>query len=85
MENGKTSFKELVQSIESGDLDVNLKGGMILQAPFGTLLKLRKFMLKEGYGLIYWTASSAPLYLVHWNDLSEKKQRELLKGRNPDD
>lgn len=82
MENGD-DFIKLRDKIERKDLDVILKGGLVVTAPYGSLLALRA-SLKEQYGVdtIYMMCSSAPLYLVHWNDLSQKKQREIEAGKN---
>ena len=68
---------KLQDKIEPEDLEVSMKGGLIIAASFGSLVALREY-LKDHWGkAIYFTVSSAPLYVVHWNDLSEKKQREL--------
>lgn len=78
MEIGEVLFLEVKDQVQKGDLDVINSAGMIISAPFGTLINLRHNLEKLlGKGLIYYTISGAPLYLVKWNDLSEKKRGEI--------
>jgi len=65
--------------LEPGDLQVMLSGGVIIRSTFGSLVTLRdgiRAVCGEG-NLIYYTISSHPLFVVHWNDLSKKKQDEI--------
>jgi hypothetical protein len=77
VEVGAIQLQRLISNIEKGDLDVTLKAGVIVTAPMGSLLTLREKLRVECSEVIYFTISSQPLYLVHWNDLSEKKQHEI--------
>jgi len=76
-------FKDLVKKAQQGDFDVKNSAGVIISAPFGTLITLRDELEKLlGKGLIYYTISGSPLYLVHWNDLCERKQLEIGRKKN---
>lgn len=75
------SFIKVKDAVQSEDLDVSLKGGLIIRSSFGSLVALREQFKRLKIDVVYFTISSAPLYLVHWNDLSEKKQEDILKKR----
>jgi hypothetical protein len=82
MEVGKLhSIIDLRKIIQPEDLDMTTKGGFIITAKLGTLIMLRD-QLKICTNLVYCTISEQPLYLVHWNDLCEKKQKEIEKKRS---
>lgn len=79
MEIGDFPIKKLKDTIAKEDLDVSMKGGIVLHCGFGSLVALREFV-QNTYGatsLIYFTISSQPLYVVHYNDLSDKKKSEI--------
>jgi len=65
--------------LEPGDLQVMLSGGVIIRSTLGSLASLRDGLeaVCGEKNLIYYTISSDPLFVVHWNDLSEKKQDEI--------
>jgi len=78
----KIPLDELIRTVQKEDLDVRVSGGFILSANFGTLTHLRVVLEKVfGRGFIFGQIAGQPLYLVHWNDLSEKKQQEILDGK----
>ncbi len=76
----EAGFQQILKRIRPEDMDVNQKFGMIITAPYGSLVNLRADLEKVYSGCVYCTISNMPLYLVKWNDLSEKKQREI-EGR----
>ncbi len=76
VEIGDFTIKKMKESLQKEDLDVNMKCGVIVQAKFGSLLALRE-QLATMFDMVYVTFASQPLYVVKWNDLSEKKQAEL--------
>jgi len=83
MEIGEFPIKRLKDTIAKEDLDVTMKCGIVLHGGFGSLIALREFV-QTTYGmesLIYFTISSQPLYIVHRNDLSEKKKEEIEQKR----
>ena len=82
MEIGDFNIKKMKESLVKEDLDVNMKCGVIVHAKFGSLLALRE-QLATMFDMVYVTFASQPLYVVKWNDLSEKKQQELAakKGK----
>ena len=83
MEIGDLLFKKMLTKIQKEDLDVKTSAGAIISAPIGTLITLRDQLEKIlGKGLIYYTISGSPLYLVHWNDLCEKKRLEIGRKKN---
>lgn len=65
-------------NVKKQDLQANISGGVIIHTQFGSLIKLREGLEKLfSDSFIYFQISSEPLYLVHWNDLSENKKRKL--------
>ncbi len=80
MEIGEFSIKKMKESLVKEDLDVNMKCGVIIHAKFGSLLALREH-LAQTFDIVYVTFASQPLYVVKWNDLSEKKQQELTSKK----
>ena len=84
MEIGEYSIKQLKDTIVKEDLDVSMKCGIVMHCSYGSLIALRNF-LSETYGassVIYCTFSSQPLYVVHRNDLSDKKKEEIELKRS---
>jgi len=81
MEIGKHSLSTLRDIIEFEDLAMNTKGGFIINAKLGTLIALRDSLRKQNVNVVYVTVSEQQLYLVHWNDLSEEKQKGIEKKR----
>jgi hypothetical protein len=86
MEVGKTySFEQVQTMIQQGDTDVTLKMGLVVCGKQGSLVVLRdaiqKHMEKCGGALVFYTITSAPIYVVHYNDLSEQKQQTVGKRR----
>lgn len=70
------------EQIQRRDMDVHLSGAFVIRASFGSLVSLRAELRQLfGEGLIYPTFSSQQLYVVHWNDLSPEKQRQLNDRR----
>ncbi len=88
MEIGQVTFEELKKRIIPGDTKVFVKAGIVVQGDMGSLIAMRsgieEYMEKCGGGLVYFTITGQPLYLVHFNDLSEAKQKSLVdkKGKN---
>lgn len=79
MEIGEFTIKKMRESMVKEDLDVNMKCGCIIQGKWGSLLALRTNLAQTTcFDMVYVTFASQPLYVVKWNDLSEKKQQELL-------
>jgi hypothetical protein len=74
------NFQNILRKVRPGDMDANQKCGVIVTAPFGSLVTLRDQLERDYPGFVYCTISSMPLYIVHWNDLAEKKQKEI-EGR----
>jgi len=72
------NFEQVQNLIQQGDTDVTLKMGLILIGKQGSLVVLRdaiqKHMEQCGGQLIFYTISSQPMYVVHYNDLSPQKQ-----------
>ncbi len=69
--------------VEDGDLDVFLSAAFIIKSPLGSLVALRTELRRLfGENKVYQTIASSPLFVVHWNDLSEKKQEELTAKRS---
>jgi hypothetical protein len=84
MEIGEFSIKHLKDTIAKEDMDVSMKCGIVMHGGFGSLIALREFVQKT-YGvesLVYFTISSQPLYVVHRNDLSDKKKEEIEQKRS---
>lgn len=81
MENGiKLTIPKMEANVRKRDLDVHLHCGLVIESRFGSLLALRENLEKLGFKLIYCTNSSKPLYVVHFNDLSQEKQEQLRRG-----
>lgn len=60
------------------DLQANLSAGIIIHSQFGSLIKLREALAKLfPDSFQYFTISGEPLYLVHFNDLNEQKQKKV--------
>ena len=75
--------KPTVEKLNDSDLEVRLSGAFILRSQFGSLVALRGELERLlGGDLIYHTISSQPLYMVHWNDLSEEKKKHLGARKN---
>jgi hypothetical protein len=70
------------RKIVKNDLNVYLSGAFVIRSSFGTLVNLRA-QLKKLFGnqLIHPTLSSSPIFVVHWNDLSEEKQQSIENAR----
>ena len=87
LENGKIyhSFDELKNAINKGDMDVNVKAGIVIQGNMGSLIALREAIQHYAEqccgGLIYYTITAQPLYIVHYNDLSLQKQEQINKKK----
>jgi hypothetical protein len=84
MEFGKQiSFDELKKRMTPGDTNVYVKAGIVVQGNMGSLIAMRdaieKYMVDSGGALVYFTITGQPLYLVHYNDLNESKQKNLEK------
>ena len=78
MEVGDILFEKFKKSIQSRDLDIKVSAGFVVSATLKTLIFLREELGKRlGKGMIYFTTSGQPLYLVHWNDLCERKRLEI--------
>lgn len=75
-------FENILKKVRIGDFDATQKCGVIIQAPFGSLVTLRDNLEREYPGFVYCTISAQSLYIVHWNDLSDKKQKEI-EGKHP--
>jgi len=74
--------KDALENISHNDMAIRLSAAYVIRSNYGSLISLRVQLEKIfGQDLIYPTISSSPLYVVHWNDLSEKKQRSLGGGR----
>jgi len=80
MEDGQ--FQQIMAKMRPGDMEVNQKFGMIITAPYGSLIMLRDQLERDYPGCVYHTISNMPLYVVHWNDLNEKKQGNI-EGKHP--
>jgi len=81
----KNSFQQVQTLIQQGDTDVTLKMGMILVAKQGSLVVLRdaiqKHMKDCGGQLVFYTISSQPMYVVHFNDLNMEKQAAIMRRK----
>ena len=69
--------------IQSNDLKVENSLGLIVHASFGTLIRLRG-ELEQMLGrraFIFGTISAKPLFVVHWEDLSEEKKKAMGEKR----
>jgi hypothetical protein len=77
----KYSFEQIQTMIQQGDTDVTLKMGLVVSGKQGSLVVLRdaiqKHMEKCGGALVFYTITSAPVYVVHYNDLNEAKQQTV--------
>jgi len=74
---------EGIGEIRRGDLQCENSIGLIIHAPFGTLIHLREDLerLLGRRAFIFGTISAKPLYVVHWEDLSEEKRRQIGEKR----
>ena len=74
-------FEQVQTLIQQGDTDVTLKMGLVLIGKQGSLVVLRdaiqKHMQECGGQLIFYTITSQPVYVVHFNDLSPQKQASI--------
>jgi hypothetical protein len=79
------SFEQVQSLIQQGDTDVTLKMGLILVGKQGSLVVLRDAIAKHmeacGGQLIYYSISSQPMYVVHYNDLSPEKQASIMRRK----
>jgi hypothetical protein len=75
------NFEQVQSLIQQGDTDVTLKLGLILIGKQGSLVVLRDAIMKHleqcGGQLIFYSFSSQPMYVVHYNDLSPQKQATI--------
>lgn len=72
----------LRENVTDGDMDVYMSLGFVVRARFGSLVALRtelKDIFKDSFA--YPTISSSPLYVVHWNDLTDDAQKQIGHGR----
>ena len=71
--------------IQQGDTDVTLKMGLVLIGKQGSLVVLRdaiqKHMEQCGGQLVFYTISSQPMYVVHFNDLNPAKQANIMRRK----
>ena len=71
--------------IQQGDTDVTLKMGMVLIGKQGSLVVLRDAIAKHleacGGQLVFYTISSQPMYVVHFNDLNPEKQAMIMRRK----
>jgi hypothetical protein len=78
-------FEQVQSLIQQGDTDVTLKMGMILIGKQGSLVVLRDAIAKHlercGGQMVFYTISSQPMYVVHFNDLSMQKQQTITRRR----
>ena len=77
-------FESTKGDLNEQDLKLHVSGGFIIRASLGSLIALRNYLAAlfgegPGVGLIHYHHSGPPLFLVNWNDLSEKKQEDLKK------
>lgn len=83
----KLEFGEFVETrnqLEEGDLKMHLSAGFIIRAPLGSLIALRNYLRAllgdgPGVGLIHYQHSGPPLFLVHWNDLTNEFKEKMRK------
>ena len=77
----KFTFEQVQNLIQQGDTDVTLKMGLVVSGKQGSLIVLRdaiqKHMEKCGGALVFYTITAAPVYVVHYNDLSMEKQQTV--------
>ena len=80
-----SSFQQVQTLIQQGDTDVTLKMGIILVGKQGSLVVLRDAIQKHleqcGGQLVFYTISSQPMYVVHFNDLSAEKQATIMRRK----
>lgn len=77
-------FIETRGDLEEADLKLHVSAGYILRGPLGSMIALRNYIRAlfgegPGVGLIHYHHSGPPLFLVNWNDLTEKKKEDLKK------
>lgn len=81
----KSGFEQVQTLIQQGDTDVTLKMGLILIGKQGSLVVLRDAIQKHlercGGQLIFYTISSQPMYVVHFNDLNPEKQATIMRHK----
>lgn len=81
----KSSFEQVQTLIQQGDTDVTLKMGLILIGKQGSLVVLRDAIQKHleqcGGQLVFYTISSQPMYVVHFNDLNAEKQTTIMRHK----
>lgn len=81
----KLRDKNVKQRITNGDMKVHMSLGFVVRSRFGSLVALREELQQLfSESFMYPTISSSPLFVVHWNDMTEKKQLEIgnRKSRN---
>jgi len=80
-----SNFQQVQTLIQQGDTDVTLKMGLILIGKQGSLVVLRdaiqKHLEASGGQLVFYTISSQPMYVVHFNDLSAEKQATIMRRK----
>lgn len=80
-----SNFQQVQTLIQQGDTDVTLKMGMVLIGKQGSLVVLRdaiqKHLEASGGQLVFYTISSQPMYVVHFNDLNSEKQARLTRQK----
>lgn len=64
--------------VKRQDLQAKLSIGVVINSQFGSLIQLREAisnLFTDDF--VYCTISGEPLYLVHYNDLSEEKKQKV--------
>ncbi len=85
MEVGDQTFQTVKDKLKPGDLNVHLKAGIVVQGNMGSLIALgdaiAKYMEEINGKLVFFTFTGEPLYLVHYNDLSEQKKANIERKK----
>ena len=72
----------IVDNLTEQDLHMHMSLGFVMRSRLGSLINLRaelEGIFKENF--THPELSSTPLYVVHWNDLTDKKKLELGRSK----
>ncbi len=81
-------YAETRGTLNEQDQKMHVSAGFIIRASLGSLIALRNYIkalfpeTRPGQGLIHYQHSGPPLFVVHWNDLTEEFQESLKRKRD---
>lgn len=77
-------YAETRGTLNEQDQKMHVSAGFVIRASLGSLIALRNYIEAlfgggTGKGLIHYQHSGPPLFVVHWNDLTEEFQESLKR------